>query len=209
MKAQHYKPILFSTEMVQAILAGRKTQTRRVIKEISDHYLQTLVLHAYGKYTFVENGNYNPQAEDIIEVHPQYKVGDILWVREAYTEIFRNRQDRIGLESVLRYKADNESSMKLFSGWTPSIHMPKEAARIFLKVTNVRVERLQDISEADAMAEGVNFHWYDEERNIKIQNAYSLFKELWQSINAKKASWKSNPWVWVYTFEITEKPENF
>ncbi len=111
--------------------------------------------------------------------------------------------------------------MKLFPGWNPSIFMPKEAARIFLKVTNVRVERLQDISENDAIDEGIDFFnhgyggspvgiWY---RNYKYGTnncspKYS-FQTLWDSINAKKHPWESNPWVWVYEFERIEKPENF
>ena len=103
--------------------------------------------------------------------------------------------------------------------------MPKEAARIFLKVTNVRVERLQDISEEDAIAEGIYDEpgsvsgrtWYRKfikESDARInglftESAKECFQTLWQSINAKKHPWDSNPWVWVYEFERIEKPENF
>lgn len=90
----------------------------------------------------------------------------------------------------------------------PSIHMPKAAARIWLRITNIKVERLQDISEEDAMNEGVEYEWYDQSRNIKIEAAKSLFKKLWQVINGRE-SWEANPWVWAIEFEVlstTGKP---
>ena len=113
---------------------------------------------------------------------------------------------------------------KPLSGWKPSIFMPKEAARIFLKVTNVRVEKLQDISEEDAIAEGIavsskvgsDGHYYYKDYNdttdwpeVGWMHASTSFQTLWQSINAKKYPWESNPWVWVYDFERIEKPKNF
>ena len=193
-----FKPILFSTEMVQAILAGRKTQTRRILK-------------VKGCREFVPDPTWSLEDCEKWGAKPKYQPGDILWVRE--TSIF--------LHNKWIYKADNLSEMKLFSGWKPSIFMPKEAARIFLKVTNVRVERLQDISEKDAIAEGVDmlgetkqYNWkyyknYNKSQDYTFMSPIDSFESLWQSINAKKHPWESNPWVWVYEFERIEKPENF
>lgn len=197
---QKFKPILFSTEMVQAILAGRKTQTRRILKNQPPAQTYKPIYYPGQRKDLRvsfrnRSGLYSPFTRF------KYQPGDILWVRETFA---KPPITAFGVPYIHKAGFD-----RTFCGWKPSIHMPKEAARIFLKVTNVRVERLNNISENDAMAEGVIFHWYDEERNIKIQNAYSLFKELWQSINGKKHPWESNPWVWVYEFERIEKPEDF
>lgn len=205
------KPILFSTSMVQAILAGRKTQTRRVIEEVDDCYFQSLVLHHTGKYTFVKNSNFNPREEDVIEVKPKYHKGDILWVRETFAKV---PITAFGSEYIFKASFDKTYS----GGWKPSIFMPKEAARIFLEVTNVRVERVHDISEADAIAEGVekiadygttSYKLYTEpDAAYSDIDAIWSFESLWQSINGKKHPWDSNPWVWVYEFKIIDKPSN-
>lgn len=157
-----FKPILFSTPMVQAILQDRKTQTRREIKKKysnTDHVFKT---DKYGT-RLIERQNdvpkpiKNPDSSTtrkvtlFAEVKPKYQIGDILWVRETF-----KKQNPFG-KPTYQYKADwdsYETGVEL-SGWKPSIHMPRKAARIFLKVTNVRIERLQDISEADAIAEGI------------------------------------------------------
>lgn len=200
MKTHNFKPILFSTEMVQAILAGRKTQTRRIIKIKTTPFIENLSEESMKKHL---------ESPGAREIYGGYNAGDILWVRE--TSVFLHNQ--------WIYKAENLSEMKLFSGWKPSIFMPKEAARIFLKVTNVRVERLQDISEVDAIAEGViqhsdygstgYIHYGRREEALTDIDAVWSFQTLWDSINAKKHPWESNPWVWVYDFERIEKPENF
>ena len=206
-----FKPILFNTEMVQAILAGRKTQTRRIIKLDTGQLIADTVEQISSNYFFFKKDN-----EAVAGRNSKYQIDDILWVRETFVFIERKNKNF--------YRADNDSSMKLFSGWKPSLFMPKEAARIFLKVTNVRCERLQDISEEDAIAEGIikcfvgNPTDFENSkmrvyRSSKLEEgnvfAIDAFKELWQSINAKKHPWKSNPWVWVYDFEVIDKPEDF
>ena len=199
---QKFKPILFSTEMVQAILAGRKTQTRRVCS------------HQFWQHSELTDFNINKIHSKVDRsVSSKYQPGDILWLRETY--------GTTAIGNMYKASVCSPDMDKPLSGWKPSIFMPKEAARIFLKVTNVRVERLQDISENDAIAEGIDFFnhgyggsptgiWY---RNYKsgtnnCSPKYS-FQTLWQSINEKKHPWESNPWVWVYTFERIEKPKNF
>lgn len=175
MKGTNYKPILFSTEMVKAILEGRKTQTRRIVKDI---------------VTAIKPGTSPIQYKGINK-------GDILWVRETFGETLDENAN-----TIFYYKADHD----VWDKYKPSIHMPKEAARLFLKVTNVRVERLIDISEEDAMAEGVLFTWYDEKRNIKIEAAKSIFLRLWKEIYPKS---ENNPFVFVYEFEVMDKPKDF
>lgn len=192
------KPILFSTEMVQAILAGRKTQTRRIVKikgSIPNNETKPLSTHSC-------NSVYYFWGHDEV-VCPYGSPGDILWVRESFTF------NPIGKTDYL-YKAD--SLVPKFIKWKPSIHMPKEACRLFLKVTNVRVERLLEISEEDARKEGVKHlipRWkdYTNEKGF-CYNAFSSFKTLWIKINGIE-SYTSNPWVWVIEFERIEKPDNF
>ena len=209
---QKFKPILFSTEMVQAILAGRKTQTRRVC-EISP---EANIMGFYVKRRLWDSSiedNPNPIGHiakfNWGEVKSKYQPGDIVYIRETFTdELYGTFYPKNGFF----YKADDELPKprgdRFDPVWKPSIHMPKEAARIFLKVTNVRVERLQDISCQDCKEEGVVYYKQD---NIDVDDILALeaFMNLWQKINAKKHPWESNPWVWVYTFERIEKPQNF
>ena len=204
---QKFKPILFSTEMVQAILAGRKTQTRRVIKIKSAPFSEN--------FTEAEWKNHLNSAGAKL-LYGGFEKGDILWVRETY--------GTTAIGNMYKASVCSPDMDKPLSGWKPSIFMPKEAARIFLKVTNVRVEKLQDISEEDAIAEGIavsskvgsDGHYYYKDYNdttdwpeVGWMHASTSFQTLWQSINAKKYPWESNPWVWVYDFERIEKPKNF
>lgn len=221
------KPILFNSEMVQAILAGRKTQTRRVVKQQPDEDYYYEIKLQDGILTIDYNaGDMNSQI-----VSPYGKPGDILWVRETWRKI----QECNSEETIIQYAADKPDSLYLVDGdgfqmfnkngteklvsWKPSIHMPKEAARIFLKVKDVRVERLQVVSEEDAIAEGVEiksstlsgqnvFRNYIEDEIIGFVAPENSFASLWQSIYGPE-SWNQNPYVWVYTFEVVEKPENF
>lgn len=167
------KPILFSTPMVKAILDRRKTQTRRVIK-IDDA----------------------PENWRKSLAGSRYKPGDILWVRETWAPK-RYQPERI------YYKADNElGSLVNVDKWRPAIFMPRAAARIFLRVTDVRVERLQDITEDDATAEGLRIGIGGE----PYFSCRDAFVALWNSINAKRGyGWDTNPWVWVISFERCEK----
>lgn len=234
-----FKPILFSTPMVQAILEGRKTQTRRIIDlpkgiNVSDFYSGDKgFLTTKGFFQLILKTDF----EKAITLFPKYKIGDILWVREtfgvhegsvqgsyAYSEgeevKFPPHFLQNGIRRCIDFKADYpKSSLK----WKPSIFMPKEACRIFLKVTDVRVERLQDISEEDAIAEGIgiarwtnNFINYMNHENsfdknstyLGLKGAICSFWSLWEKINGEK-SWEENPFVWVYTFERIERPHDF
>ena len=175
-------PILFSTEMIRAILDGRKTQTRRVIKPQYPKFS-----HGFGGCFFCGDGD-----DGIIEVAgvlycPYGVPGDTLWVREMWA---------MADNGHTYYRADYPASIpmratKLFggTGWKPSIHMPRSASRLTLEVINVRVERVQEISEEDAIAEGVA--------------SVDLFASLWDTINAKRGyAWDTNPWVWVVEFKV-------
>lgn len=190
MSKTKYHPILFSTPMVQAILEGRKTQTRRVVK---DEMLQKAT------------------PEDDIEfllltIIYKYKVGDVLWLRETF---YANTSEQ--LQGTFYYKASTDIGWKF--KWKPSIFMPKEACRAYLKIKAIRVERLQDISEEDSIAEGVikekNGQWknYLVPQTFWTYAKYS-FETLWISINGKE-SMNKNPFVWVYEFETIDKPLDF
>ncbi len=207
------KPILFSTPMVQAILKGRKTQTRRIIPEkiIDDYY-------NYDEYCNMVMPSDIPctrtyEKEFYLE-RCKYSINDILWVRETFQHTkclnLHPSDDNYGYI----YKADSQPWEDYENWkWKPSIFMPKEATRIFLKVTDIRVERLHDISESDIKNEGVIWsHPFANEKDCsdfaKFSNYYDLWKELWVKINGLE-SWDENSFVWVYEFERTEKPENF
>ena len=191
------KPILFSTSMVQAILDGRKTQTRRVIKApVLRNVREPDEVLFDGKIC-----KFNWHGDDVIggfEIKPKYQPGDILWVRETWAEVSSGI-----IEYKATYKEPYTGSAEIDHignkiKWRPSIHMPREAARIFLKVTNVRVERLQEITAHDAIREGM-------ESEIPFDTV-DEFKELWNNLNAKRGyGWESNPWVWVVAFEKISK----
>ena len=198
------KPILFSTEMVQAILEGRKTQTRRTkgLKVVNDNPDS----HTFNSFSIDNSKATFKRIEGMWQaVDAPYKTGDILWVRESFNEVLINSKD------AFIYKADWDEESTQFN-WKPSIHMPKKACRLFLKITNVRAERLLEISEEEARKEGVKHlipRWkdYTNEKGF-CYNAWSSFKTLWIKINGIE-SYTSNPWVWVIEFERIEKPENF
>lgn len=188
------KPILFSTPMVQAILEGRKTMTRRVCKPLTLNY----PMRAYDDET--------PEEWLARWRHkPIYSAGDILWVRETWAEVFGNIEYRADFsDDENHYRAKRYG--KVIARWRPSIHMPREAARIFLHVTNVRVERLQDIAENDARAEGCREirlpGIVPEDCGAVLVSARGRFHALWDSLSAKRGyGWDTNPWVWVIEFE--------
>ena len=211
-------PILFNTEMVQALLAGRKTCTRRVIK---------LPDNMTGRPVGNSGNSSNPLEFFYIGgiKRPPYQPGDILYVRETWErfECCNCEGDERGncpkepKKSVLdktcgcyMYRATDEISGD--AKWHPSIHMPKEAARIWLKVTDVRVERLQDITEDGAKEEGANFK---NGKNVGLEEkmrrtAIERFAEIWNSTIKKtdldRYGWDANPYVWVIEFERCEKP---
>ncbi len=208
------KPILFSAPMVQAIMNGTKTQTRRIIKS------------KYGFFVPDKSPFYPIKGQKLWPVDekddnwmncPYGKIGDILWVRETH---FKNGDEFI-------YRADGECCEQFEQcecleigkpKWKPSIFMPKSACRIFLKITNVRVERLYAITNEDARDEGMEKGIYMEGPNTE-KGEFQLqlnehagyidgFRYEWQNINGRE-SWNSNPWVWVVEFEKCDKPENW
>lgn len=202
--------ILFSTPMVQAINEDRKTMTRRVVKHQPPNdfeYLGTDTDRASGEpifYACWEGDKYHNVK------CPYGRVGDVLWVRET----FRSIEQETGGE---RYEYKATEKINLSDKWKPSLFMPKAACRTFLQIINIRVERLQDISHQDAIAEGVERQVPNKFKNylgknycegIKLNFPTESFQTLWQSINGKD-SWEANPFVWVVEFKRIEKPENF
>lgn len=194
------KPILFNTEMVRAILDGRKSCTRRLVKFLSGEN---------PKWTgYIKDGSmlYNGRNEPCIRTQP-YQPGDILYVRETWCALPVNEAGHMRGHSVYYYKADRDLRPEGWRGnWHPSIHMPKEAARIWLKVTDVRAERLWEISADGIRNEGLSsaaVHCGDMEIALKE------WEKLWNSTIPKKDidryGWQANPWVWVIEFERCKK----
>lgn len=220
------KPILFNTEMVKAILDGRKTVTRRVIKPRyrEDEYGFQVVHNKDWSYWYVEKmDEWEGGFDDTRYVKPPYQVGDVLYVRERFCIgkiAYREEPDGravpyvsqcIGDRDFIPYEIPYEYCLQHDIGiedviWKPSIHMPKEAARIFLRVTAVRPELLQDIKAGSVYAEGIE--WKGERT---VREAIGRFINLWNSTIPKKDleqyGWDANPWVWVIEFERTERSE--
>lgn len=252
------KPILFNTEMVQTILEGRKSVTRRTIKpKYSDSIFEMykgILCETEPETPPVDLGNGLTalKVRRFVECKKPYKTGDILYVRETWQEVFEveyieNENGEIENKNIkecisnfdsiekictglstrwsrpidpsrnryIVFKADNlkYSDEKYALRWHPSIHMPKEAARIFFKVTDVRVERLHDMYVDDAIEEGawgngiptLPFSLLYAEHPTASCNAIASFAHIWDStikkINLEKHGWNANPWVWVIEFE--------
>jgi len=189
------RPILFSDAMVRAILDGRKTQTRRVVKPQPIGRIDPV-------FSYTPNGLEIAFGPENLRANgcprwwrcPYGKPGDRLWVREAW------RQDHG--ESNFDYLADGKPGSILDEEfdrwkWRPSIHMPRSASRILLEITGVRVERVQDISRVDARAEGCTA-----QTGRRSKTPEGAFRELWDSINAdRNYGCDVNPWVWVVEFK--------
>lgn len=203
MATEEMKPILFNTEMVKAILEGRKTVTRRVVKPRSKNASGFYVVTRQSDGAFM--GVYDCDENEMMYENsqtPPANVGDVLYVRETWYK---------GLNRIL-YKANYSENEKFYTNgketivkWKPSIHMPKEAARIFLKVTDVRVERLQEIDIEGIRNEGLSsmaVHAGD------MEIALEEWKILWDSTIKKDKiefyGWEANPYVWVIEFEKIE-----
>jgi len=190
------RPILFSGAMVRAILDGRKTQTRRVVKP-QPQYGDVAGLFASWQFRKPrEDGFYLwPNArEHIHAICPYGQPGDRLWVRETWGY----NPDFPGMTSLACFRADPEHKYDGIK-WKPSIHMPRAACRLMLEITGVRVERLNDCSEADAEAEGIAF--LREVPDVdETLTARQLYECLWDGINGASA-WEANPWVWVVEFK--------
>ena len=214
------KPVLFNTEMVRAILDGRKTCTRQLIKD-ADKIL---------------NSPFKQSRPDIIDEHiisklgrRPYCKGDILYVREAFAwqpcwdcgmdgsltdtghEAERRLQDEKKEHGCYMYRAsceDNEYPSA--DTWHPPIHMPKEAARIWLRVKNVRVERLQEISAESALAEGADKYIHTNgglDENMTITSFIGIWNSTIKKSDLNSYGWDASPWVWVIEFERFEKPK--
>jgi len=203
------KPIIFSTPMVRAILDNRKKQTRRVMKP------QPIWDNGFWKWAgaaWSDNiKRVTPVPYHSMYNNAPYRPGDIIWVRETWCEYGNIHNPHMGYW----YKASGieqpymDSVKFKMCKWRPSIYMPREAARIFLRVTNVRVERLQDITEEDARAEGFEKICFGLATPGAIQaTSKELFTEHWDALNAKRGySWHTNPWVWVIEFERIKESE--
>jgi len=225
-----FKPILFSTDMVNAIIAGKKTQTRRLLPEWCTEFSCVGIVRdpelcdqkaaewneikpkqCYGLYACFDKGEEHFKCK--------YDVGNILWVRETW----RKNDVPTGFpyhhyaDDTIYTDRDNEK-------WKPSIFMPKEACRLFLEVTDIRAERLQDITEEDAIQEGIELIDDGNSYGYKLYGDHSIcdmlgrkaltgteiesYQTLWQKINGVE-SWEINPYVWVITFKVVECPQGF
>ena len=191
------RPILMNTDMVRAILEGRKTVTRRVMKPqpVLDGHFWRLGGVGWGDNI----SSFHPVPCHSLYNHAPYHPGDILWVRETWTRLPETPGGHFRPRGVYYYKAGEDLRPEKYrgNGWHPSIHMPREAARIFLRVADVRVERLQDCGNMQAKDEGCT--------------CSSQFARLWDSTikPADRATfgWDANPWVWVISFERISKDE--
>lgn len=196
------RPILFSGDMVRALMDGRKTQTRRVVKlprkdGVGDN-----------RYVFTDS-----EGKDRFIDCPYGEPGDRLWVRETWADVdYESREDgMVCTRTATIYRADGVGLGEFGPDeikWRPSIFMPRLASRITLEITGVRVQRLQDISEEDAIAEGI--HYDEAMKGYQVGDGMSgifyhgrnpriSYRDLWDSINGE-LSWELNPWVWVVEF---------
>ena len=186
-------PILFNMKMVRAILDGRKSCTRRIIKPQPQGYFEVSEEPLYIYDTDGKQG----------KITPPYQPGDILYVRETW------KQAPNGYYYYEDWQKDDIADV---TKWKPSIHMPKEAARIWLKVTDVRVERLQEITRLSVQKEGIEVDPKECAGKFDfITELFLLFQELWDSTIKKsdldRYGWDANPYVWVVEFERCEKPK--
>lgn len=214
-KPESIKPILFSTEMVRAIRKGDKTQTRRIVK-----YPKKIKEAKVGFSAWCEDGEFTVRGiHESGEIGDSFfklpfKKGDIMWVRETFTQS----------NDEITYRADVCSKWDLPKGckWKPSIFMPKNVCRLFLEITKVRIEKLQSISDKDSIAEGIKrevfpetgetcYYFYpckDLRDNSYLDCPTTSFYSLWKSINGQE-SWEQNPYVFIYEFKQIERPLDF
>lgn len=207
------KPILFNTDMVRAIMDGRKTCTRRAVKQQWEECPHCKYVHNEYIYDKLAQNVYCARCgyHLVPERKAPYQPGDILYVREIWGEGYEDgtyiykASDKLANHPMFK-----ESSKRLYH---PSIHMPKEAARIWLKVTDVMVDRLQDITDDGSKAEGAN---WKNGKNVGVEEkmrrtAVERFAEIWDSTIKKsdldRYGWQANPWVWAISFERCKKPE--
>lgn len=218
------KPILFNTEMVRAILDGLKTCTRRICKDANEYTVPDMEFYNADKRTYaVHNFADKKHTEKLSIAERTCPIcpGDILYVRETWEHFdccccegdehgncYQEPQQNVLNKSYGCYMYRATDEIYGDARWHPSIHMPKEAARIWLKVTDVRVERLQNIDGKGCVKEGI------EEEPLKYvgdEFVKGMFHDLWDSTIKKsdldRYGWDANPWVWVIEFKRCEKPE--
>lgn len=193
-------PILFNTDMVQAMLDERKTATRRIAKGIVPY-------SEYGDFSTMINGEWTGpiSMENLVKLKAKYQRGDILYVRETWCK-------NANFEEYY-YAANRENGTRAPYGlkWRPSIHMPKEAARIWVEVTDVRVEQLNEMTLEDFLKEGVVIRpeAFNDPENA-YQQAKNIFIDIWDPTIKKsdrdRYGWEANPWTWVTEFERCDKP---
>ena len=173
------RPIIFSAPMIRALLDGRKSQTRRVLKP------------PYGTLEYLPDGTWRP-------ICTKFFRGDRLWVRETWADIAADPSCDLHATGIkTAYRATDDDEFTIPPRWRPSIHMPRWASRMTLIVTDVRVQRLQDISEADAEAEG----WKAPPPGVIGWSPVGWFADLWGQIHGPDA-WAANPWVCALTFTV-------
>lgn len=206
------RPIIFSGPMVRALVAGRKTQTRRLVRVPSIVAAEPDDVDEPGErwdYTSIDQRDDGvwrawmteyPE-EGSVTVRPPARPGDRLWVRETWNQFL--------LEPRFIYRADHSDPARL--SWKSPYHMRRTASRLTLEVTEVRAQRLQDISEEDAMAEGLTprswcgpAEFTFETGRCVFGRAGAVFRAVWDEINGKRAPWADNPWVWVVTFRVAK-----
>ena len=209
------KPILFNTEMVRSILDGRKSCTRRLVKFLSGENPR------WTGYIKDELMLYNGKNEPCIRKAP-YQPGDILYVRETWQYLYELDGNEQVIEDTGKYYyaatdtipfniyVDENGVQHDHAPWRPSIHMPKEAARIWLKVTDVRVERLQEITAESALVEGTDKYIhlngkFDE--NAILTSFMGIWNSTIKNSDIDRYGWNANPWIWVIEFEQCEKPK--
>ena len=208
--------MIFNGEMVRAILDGRKTQTRRIIKDC------TVGRDQISKFIQIEKkfiGCYPEDVPELIRECCPYGVpGDRIWVREAFrvhsratdvaTLVYKASERNSWTEQTHRVPVAVCNKPATPEKWTPSLHMPRWASRILLEITDVRVERLNSISQEDAQAEGLELTGWrptysDPDSGGEVMTPYDNFAELWSSIYGDE-SWQANPWGWVIEFKRVE-----
>ncbi|OZQ45261.1 hypothetical protein [Klebsiella variicola] len=223
--------MIFNAEMVRAILDGRKTQTRRIMKvQPESNQLGLLLItdstkHSdIGKYHWAESNATGNHVRSKLFSCPFGAVGDQIWVRETFQgplfdyelmDEYLEDSSKFEKPEFCQYAADGghrpeyqDADDNLRHGWRPSIHMPRWASRILLEITDVRVERLNAISQEDAQAEGMELTGWrptysDPDSGGEVMTPYDNFAQLWESIYGEE-SWKANPWVWVIEFKRVE-----
>ncbi|KDF06520.1 hypothetical protein AF41_03275 [Citrobacter sp. MGH 55] len=192
--------MIFNGEMVRAILDGRKTQTRRIVKVQPDtpefglrRIIESSIANEIGMYFWSQEDARGIKARSKQFYCPYGDVGDRIWVRETFSPV-PDHEEPAGCSALL-YAADGNGP---YGKWVPSIHMPRWASRLTLEITGVRVERLRDLSEDDAKSEGIT----PPSCGVLPGWEYRInFRDLWMSIYGAD-NWEANPWVWVIEFKV-------